>query len=63
MDDKERREKVALLLELERQLREIDVKILKYPPHGDDYEFDFLRRKAIKYRDMIQTLRSQLYEN
>jgi hypothetical protein len=63
MDEKERQENLALLRELERQLREIDKKLLRHPPHGDDEEFEFLRKKAINYRDMIQTLRSKLYEN
>lgn len=63
MDEKERQEDLALLRELERQLRNLDRDILDYPLRGDDKRYRFLNQKAANYRDMIQRLKSKLYEN
>jgi hypothetical protein len=41
---------------LEKYLLEIDDSILTYPPFGDDEKFDFLIKKAINYRNIIQQI-------
>jgi hypothetical protein len=45
---------------LEKYLLEIDDSILTYPPFGDDEKFEFLIKKAISYRDIIQKIKSEL---
>ncbi len=41
---------------LEKYLLEIDDSILTYPPFGDDEKFEFLIKKAISYRNIIQQI-------
>lgn len=45
---------------LEKYLLEIDDSILTYRPSGDDEKFNFLIKKAISYRDIIQKIKSEL---
>jgi hypothetical protein len=45
---------------LETYLLEIDDSILTYPPFGDDEKFEFLIKKAINYRNIIQQIKSDL---
>ena len=41
---------------LEKYLLEINDSILTYPPFGDDEKFEFLIKKAISYRNIIQQI-------
>ncbi|MDZ7898131.1 MAG: hypothetical protein U5N85_08895 [Arcicella sp.] len=45
---------------LEKYLLEIDDAILSYPPFGDDEKFEFLIKKAISYRNIIQQIKTEL---
>ena len=45
---------------LEKYLLEIDDSILTYPPFGDDEKFEFLIKKAISYRNIIQQITIEL---
>lgn len=45
---------------LEKYLLEIDDSILTYPPFGNDEKFEFLIKKAINYRDIIQKIKTDL---
>ncbi len=45
---------------LEKYLLEIDDSILTYPPFGDDEKFEFLIKKAINYRNIIQQIKTDL---
>jgi hypothetical protein len=45
---------------LETYLLEINDSILTYPPFGDDEKFEFLIKKAINYRNIIQQIKSDL---
>lgn len=45
---------------LEKYLLEIDDAILTYPPFGDDDKFEFLIKKAISYRNIIQQIETEL---
>lgn len=45
---------------LEKYLLEIDDSILTYPPFGDDEKFEFLIKKAIYYRNIIQKIKEEL---
>ena len=45
---------------LEKYLLEIDDSILTYPPFGDDGKFEFLIKKAINYRNIIQKIKKDL---
>jgi hypothetical protein len=48
------KESLELKRLLEKYLLEIDDSILTYPPFGDDEKFEFLIKKAISYRNIIQ---------
>ena len=45
---------------LEKYLLEINDSILDFPPFGDEEKFNFLIKKAISYRDIIQKIREEL---
>ncbi len=45
---------------LEKYLLEIEDSILTYPPFGDDEKFEFLIKKAINYRNIIQKIKTDL---
>jgi CRISPR/Cas system-associated endonuclease Cas3-HD len=44
---------------LEKYLLEINDAILSYPPKGDEEKFEFLIKKAISYRDIIQKIKKE----
>lgn len=44
---------------LEKYLLEINDTILSYPPKGDEEKFEFLIKKAISYRDIIQKIKKE----
>jgi hypothetical protein len=54
------KESLELKQLLEKYLLEIDDSILTYPPFGDDSTFEFLIKKAISYRNIIQQIKSDL---
>jgi hypothetical protein len=54
------KESLELKRLLEKYLSEIDDSILTYPPFGDDEKFEFLIKKAISYRNIIQQIKSDL---
>lgn len=60
MDEKQRRETLALLEKLRHDLRKMERQILEYSPYADDEPFLFLLRKAGKYRDWIAQLEKDL---
>lgn len=45
---------------LEKYLLEINDAILDFPPLGDEEKFNFLIKKAIYYRDIIQKIKQDL---
>jgi len=45
---------------LEKYLLEINDTILDFPPLGDEEKFNFLIKKAIYYRDIIQKIKQDL---
>ena len=45
---------------LEKYLLEINDSILDFPPFGDEEKFNFLVKKAINYRDIIQKIKEDL---
>lgn len=45
---------------LEKYLIELNDSILNYPPKGDEEKFEFLIKKAISYRDIIQKINDEL---
>lgn len=45
---------------LETYLLEIDDSILTFPPFGDNSTFEFLIKKAINYRNIIQQIKKDL---
>ena len=45
---------------LEKYLLEIDDAILTYPPFDGDDKFEFLIKKAISYRNIIQQIETEL---
>jgi hypothetical protein len=53
-------ESLELVRLLEKYLLEINDSILTYPPFEDDEKFEFLIKKAISYRDIIQKIKSEL---
>ena len=53
-------ESLALKRLLEKYLLEINDSILNYPPMGNEEKFEFLIKKAINYRDIIQKINDEL---
>jgi hypothetical protein len=53
-------ESLELKLLLEKYLTEINDAILTFPPHGEEEKFEFLIKKAISYRDIIQRINDEL---
>ena len=49
-----------LKLLLEKMLLELNDKIVSYLPEDSDEDFEFLVRKAINYRGLIQTINNEL---
>ena len=49
-----------LKLLLEKMLLELDDKIVSYLPEDSDKDFEFLVRKAINYRGLIQRINNEL---
>jgi hypothetical protein len=45
---------------LEKYLLELNDSILNYPPMEDEEKFEFLIKKAISYRDIIQRINDEL---
>jgi hypothetical protein len=45
---------------LEKYLLEINDSILDFPPFGDEEKFNFLIKKAIYYREIIQKINEDL---
>ena len=45
---------------LEKYLLELNDSILNYPTIGDEEKFEFLIKKAISYRDIIQKINDEL---
>lgn len=45
---------------LEKYLLEINDSILDFPPSGDEEKFNFLIKKAINYRNIIQKITEDL---
>jgi hypothetical protein len=45
---------------LEKYLIEINDSILDFPPFGDEEKFNFLIKKAINYRNVIQKIKEDL---
>ena len=57
---KHHQESLELKRLLEKYLLEINDSILNYPPIGDEEKFEFLIKKAINYRDIIQKINDEL---
>lgn len=53
-------ESLELKLLLEKYLVEINDAILSFPSNGEEEKFDFLIKKAISYRDIIQRINDEL---
>ena len=53
-------ESLELKILLEKFLIEVDDAILSFPPYGDEEKFEFLIKKAISYRDIIQRINEEL---
>jgi hypothetical protein len=49
-----------LKLLLEKMLLELNDKIVSYLPEDSDEDFEFLVRKAINYRGLIQRINNEL---
>ena len=49
-----------LKLLLEKMLLELNDKIVSYLPEDSDKDFEFLVRKAINYRGLIQRINNEL---
>ena len=45
---------------LQKYLLELNDSILNYPPISDEEKFEFLIKKAINYRDIIQKINDEL---
>jgi hypothetical protein len=45
---------------LGKYLLEINDSILDFPPFGDEEKFNFLIKKAISYREIIQKIKKDL---
>ncbi len=45
---------------LETYLLEINDSILTFPPFGENEKFEFLIKKAISYRNIIQQIKKEL---
>ena len=57
---KHHQESLELKRLLEKYLLEINDSILNYPPIGDEEKFEFLIKKAISYRNVIQKINDEL---
>lgn len=53
-------ESLEIKLLLEKYLIEINDTILSFPPNGEEEKFEFLIKKAISYRDIIQRINDEL---
>jgi hypothetical protein len=58
--EEHQKELVELKLLLEKMLLELNDKIVSYLPEDSDEDFEFLVRKAINYRGLIQRINNEL---
>ncbi|MEY4540219.1 MAG: hypothetical protein RLZZ306_1976 [Bacteroidota bacterium] len=58
--EEHQKELIELKLLLEKMLLELNDKIVAYLPEDSDEDFEFLVRKAINYRGLIQRINNEL---